>query len=366
MQNPTGQRPAAVVKERRDPFEIGGVTIPAGTRRTVDLPLSLLSNHTPMTVPVHVVHGRKEGPRLFVCSALHGDEINGVEIIRRLLQLQRLSRLKGTLLAVPVVNVYGFVSNTRYLPDRRDLNRSFPGSANGSLAGQLANLFLQEVVSRSTHGIDLHTGAIHRTNFPQVRADLTNPEVLRLAYAFGAPLVLDAVLREGSLRQSAIKQNVPTLTYEAGEALRFDESGIRVGLRGVLHVMGALGMLSTPEISTKKPEKKKKMASVLARASYWVRAPSGGILRTSHLPGERINANAKLGSIFDPFGEKEIVVTANNPGILIGRTNLPVVNQGDALFHIASVVDVAVAEKSIEQFREEVEEKTELEDLDIV
>ena len=184
----------------------------------IDLPITDLSTHTPITMPVVVIHGRKPGPCLFVCAALHGDEINGVEIIRRLLQLSGLKRLSGTLIAIPVVNVPGILSLSRYLPDRRDLNRSFPGLTRGSLAARLARLFFDQIITPSTHGIDLHTGAIHRENFPQIRANLSQPEAGRMARAFGVPLVIDAGDREGSLREAASKQEVPVIVYEAGEA----------------------------------------------------------------------------------------------------------------------------------------------------
>jgi len=147
---------------------------------------------------VHVIHGKREGPVLFLSAALHGDEINGVEIIRRVLKHRSLSRLKGTLIAVPIVNVYGFLYKSRYLPDRRDLNRSFPGSQQGSMASRTANLFLTEIVSKCSHGIDLHTGAIHRDNLPQVRALMDDPETERMAYAFRAPVVLNTDIVEGS------------------------------------------------------------------------------------------------------------------------------------------------------------------------
>jgi len=223
-------------------------------------------------IPVGIVHGRTSGPRLFVSAALHGDEINGTEIVRRLLRMPILKRLRGTLIAVPVVNVYGFVSQTRYLPDRRDLNRSFPGSAKGSLAARLASTFLREIVEQSTHGIDLHTGSLHRVNLPQIRATLSSPGVETMARAFGAPVILDAGLREGSLRSEASKRNIPVLVYEAGEALRFDEISIRAGIKGVVSVMRALGMLAPARNPRKVP------AAVIANRSVWVRAPETGIL----------------------------------------------------------------------------------------
>jgi len=236
MQPPSDQK-------AEHPIVIGGVEVLPGERRTIDLPITDLSTHTPVTMPIHVVRGRRAGPTLFVCAALHGDEINGVEIIRRLLKLSGLKRLHGSLIAVPIVNVLGFLSQSRYLPDRRDLNRSFPGSAQGSLAGRLARLFLEEIVSKSTHGIDLHTAAIHRDNFPQVRANLDDPECERLAQAFGVPLVINTGFREGSLREAAAQHAVPVIVYEAGEALRFEENCIRAGVKGVVRIMRLLEML---------------------------------------------------------------------------------------------------------------------------
>ena len=171
------------------PFRIGPCDIAPGTRQSVDLPVSVLSNHTKMTLPVHVVHGSKPGPVLFLSAVVHGDEILGVEIIRRVLRHAALKHLGGTVLAVPIVNALGFLNHSRYMPDRRDLNRSFPGSDHGSLASLLADLFMREVVMRSDYGIDLHTAALHRTNLPQIRVAPDQPELIELAEAFGAPVV---------------------------------------------------------------------------------------------------------------------------------------------------------------------------------
>lgn len=365
MPNLKKRKPVARVEDdkvkARKPFRIGSYSVPAGTRQTIDLPISLLYDHTPMTLTVHVIHGRRPGPRLFVCAAVHGDELNGVEIIRRLIRLSRISRLRGTLVAVPIVNIYGFISNTRYLPDRRDLNRSFPGSSQGSLASQLANVFMKEVVGCCDYGIDLHTGAIHRTNFPQVRADLSNPELKKMAKAFSVPIILHAPFRDGSLRKSAMDINVPTLVYEAGEALRLDEVSIRSGVNGVLRVMQSLGMLGSKLL------RPSRIRSILASSSYWVRAPEGGILRASITSGTSIEPGRILGKIADPYGKDEIEIVAKETGVLIGRSNLPVVNQGDALFHIAKVLDVEIAEQTVEKFHDEFDtgdEDNESSDLD--
>ena len=180
-------------KHVRGAFEIGGHKVEVGTRRLVDLPVSKLSNHTPVTLPVHVLHGLRPGPAMFISAAIHGDELNGVEIIRRVLKTLQPGAISGTLLAIPVVNAYGFIGRSRYLPDRRDLNRSFPGSSTGSLAARLAHLFLNEVVRRCQFGIDLHTAAVHRVNLPQIRATTARRQRCReLAEAFGAQVVLES------------------------------------------------------------------------------------------------------------------------------------------------------------------------------
>lgn len=336
-------------RPKQKPITVGGVEIRAGERRTVDLPITDLSTHAPVTMPIHVVHGRRPGPRLFVCAALHGDEINGVEIIRRLLRLSALKRLQGTLIAVPIVNALGFISQSRYLPDRRDLNRSFPGSTHGSLAGRLARLFMEEVVSKSTHGIDLHTAAIHRDNFPQIRANLDDPECERLAQAFGVPVVVNTGFREGSLREAAARLSVPVMVYEAGEALRFDEACIRAGVKGVVRVMRTLEMLSSSRgkgIRTNKP--------LVIRSSKWVRAPQSGLLRSGTALGSPVKEDQILGVISDPFGENEVEVRASIGGVIIGRSNIPLVHEGDALFHIARHEGTQVVARSLEEFEPEV------------
>ncbi len=316
----------------RPGFEIGGQTVAPGTRRTIDLPVSVLSDHTPVSMSVHVVHGRKPGPVLFVSAAIHGDEVIGVEIARRLLRSKQINRLNGTLMVVPIVNAFGFLNQSRYLPDRRDLNRTFPGSEGGSLSARLAHLFMTEVVARSDFGIDLHSAAIHRTNFPQIRLSSSNPETLRLSEVFGAPLIIHAGHRDGSLRREAAKIGVDVLLLEAGEALRFDELSGRVGFGGILRVMHAMGMISGKGVS------KNRVASLTAKTTTWIRAPAGGILRSYRATGDGTSAGEALGVISDPFGDNEIEVRSTMGGIIIGRTNMPVVNEGDALFHVAKTI----------------------------
>jgi predicted deacylase len=331
-----------------DLVTINGVSISPGDRTTIDLPAGRLYTHTPMTIPVHVVRGKKAGPHLFISAAIHGDEINGVEIIRRVLKLSTLKRLRGTIIAVPIVNVHGFINHSRYLPDRRDLNRSFPGTEKGSLAARLAHLFMQEIVAQSTHGIDIHTGAIHRNNLPQIRANLDDQETEKLARAFKVPVIISSNLRDGSLREAAAEHGIPMLLYEAGEALRFDEVSISAGVKGIINVMRALEMLPP---SRSKP--KKHIEPVVARSTSWVRAPGSGIFRAMVPLGGRVKKETLLGVVADPFGEKEIKITSPFSGIVIGRTNLPLVNEGDALYHVARFEDIKDAEAKVDEFHEE-------------
>ena len=330
-------------KPARAPFEIAGISVAPGERKKIDIPISLLANHTGMKLSVEVIHGRTDGPVLFVSGAVHGDEIIGVEIIRRLAQSRQLKKLAGTILLIPIVNAYGFIANSRYLPDRRDLNRSFPGNANGSLAGQLANKFMTEIVARSDCGIDLHSGAVHRANLPQIRALISDKRVKALASAFGAPIVLNANLRDGSLREAAREENCDMLLYEAGEALRFDERAVRIGVKGAFQVMRHLQMLGP--LKREKPEPK----PVFSQSSHWLRAPVGGIVRCFKRNGDQVREGEKLAIVSDPFGENEERVIARKDGVVVGRLNLPVVNRGDALFHVAEVFDPDAAGAGIEK-----------------
>lgn len=336
----------------RTTFEIGGKLIQPGQRVTVELAVPDLYTHTGITLPVCVIHGRKDGPVLFLSGAIHGDEINGVEIIRRILKSKAMNNLKGTLLAVPVVNIYGFINKTRYLPDRRDLNRSFPGSETGSLASRMANVFLSEIVSRCTHGIDLHTAAIHRDNLPQIRALMDDPETQRIALAFSLPVILNTRIVEGSLRESAEKTGVSVIVYEAGEALRFDEASIRGGVKGIISVMREIDMLP----KSKKPHRE--YNPLVAKSSTWVRAPQSGILRSMKVLGATVTKNELMGFISDPFGETEKEVRATEHGIIIGRTNIPLVNEGEALFHIAQFKSTRDVAGQVEQSRNELDPST--------
>ncbi|MFP3949254.1 MAG: succinylglutamate desuccinylase/aspartoacylase family protein, partial [Longimicrobiales bacterium] len=205
----------------RPPLEIGDRTVLPGTREHLKLPVARLTTGSLLSVPLEVVHGRKPGRAVWLSGAIHGDELDGVEIIRRVLDRLRPETLDGTVVAAPIVNVYGFESGSRYLPDRRDLNRSFPGGKKGSMASRIAHLFMTEVVESCDYGVDFHCGSDQRENLPQVRADLEDEEILRLALAFGAPVVLHNSPPDGSLRKAALEAGARVILYEAGEAGRF-------------------------------------------------------------------------------------------------------------------------------------------------
>jgi predicted deacylase len=326
----------------RESIQIGDVEVKPGQRRTINLPIARLYTHSEISIPVHVIHGRKEGPRLFVCAAVHGDEINGVEVIRRLLKLKILDRLHGTLIAIPIVNVYGFIHLSRYLPDRRDLNRFFPGTDTGSLTSRLGSLLMEEVVDKCTHGIDFHTGSNHRTNLPQIRACLDDPETERIARAFGASVIIDARLQDGSLREAVAEKGIPMLLYEGGEALRFNEIAIQTGLRGILAVMREIGLLK------KVAPRKKPAESLIIHSTKWLRAPISGILYKGVRLGTKVSKDEVIGIIGDPFGENEEHLRSPVSGIVIGRIKLPLVHQGDALFHIANLDDADPLPASLE------------------
>ncbi len=341
-------------------FEIGGERIAPGERRTVDLPVSVLSDHTPVTMSTHVIHGKRPGPTVFVSAAIHGDEVIGVEIVRRVLQSPKLRGLRGTLICIPIVNAFGFLNHSRYLPDRRDLNRSFPGSEKGSLAGRLAHLFIKEIVKKSDYGIDLHSAASHRDNYPQVRVTPGRPKLRELADMFGAPILLTSKVREGSLREAASAVDCDVLLYEAGGGLRFDEFAVRVGTTGVLRTLHGLGMIGG------KPVAPSKAKPLVCSDSYWMRSPAGGLLRTFKKSGDTVVEGDLLGVVSDPFGEVETPIAAHSDGVIIGRSELPIVNEGDATFHVAHPARNRNAETALDLYTADVEGSTLFDEDEII
>jgi predicted deacylase len=315
---------------RRPSFRLGELDVAPGRSAAGELPIARQVTGTRISLPIQVLHGRAPGRTVWLSAAVHGDEINGVEIIRRVTRGLDARKMAGTVIAVPIVNVHGFLNGDRYLPDRRDLNRSFPGSPSGSLAARIANLFMTEIVSRCDVGIDLHTGSDHRTNLPHVRADLDDPETRKLAEAFGAPLMLHARVRDGSLRGAATERGSTVLLYEGGEALRFDAEALSVGTDGIRRVLAELGVID-PDDTGPRP------VPVESRRSTWVRARRSGIVLLDAELGEVVQRGQLLGVIHDSVGKRLAGVTAPKVGIVVGRVQQPLVNQGDALVNLAEV-----------------------------
>ena len=296
----------------------------------MELPIGNLMSGTPVALPLIVVHGKKEGPVVWLSAAIHGDEICGVEIIRQVLDAINSPSMAGTVIAAPVVNVHGFNTNDRYLPDRRDLNRSFPGSQRGSLASRIAYLFTKEIVKRSDLGIDLHTGSDLRTNLPQIRCDIDHGPTLELANVFGAPIVIDARLRDGSLRQAAVEEGKTMLLFEGGEASRFDPAAIAVGTAGVLRTLNHVGVTDV--------EVPLGQRSLFSRSTSWSRASNSGIVHLDARLGELVSAKQQLATIYDPFGKSLGKIKSKYDGIVIGHSQAPLVNRGDAISHVARIM----------------------------
>jgi uncharacterized protein len=309
------------------PFTISGVEVPPGKRARVEIPIAGMVTGGILSLPVEVRNGRRDGPTVWVNAAIHGDELNGIEAIRRVAGEVRADRLRGRVLFVPIVNLFGFLHQSRYLPDRRDLNRSFPGSPRGSLASRLAHLFLTEIVDRCQAGIDLHTGSDHRTNLPQVRGDLDDPAVRAMARAFGAPVAVHSAIRDGSLRAAGAQRGIPVLVYEGGGPHRFDPEAVERGARGVLGVLRHLGMLTSVGEPTAPP--------LEVRSTRWIRAGRSGLARMEVEMGRVVRKGERLGFIADSFGDAPAVLRAPVDGMIIGVSHQPVVHRGDAVANLA-------------------------------
>lgn len=310
-------------------LRIGTHTILPGQRTKIALPVAKLYTDADVSLPVYIIRGKREGPTIFVSAAVHGDELNGIEIVHRIINMKRFKVIRGTVIFVPMVNVHGVIHQSRYLPDRRDLNRSFPGSPKGSLAARVANIFKTEIIDKCQYGIDLHTGAIHRTNLPQIRANVEDEVTAQLANAFGAPVVLHSEEIDGSLRDCAANSNTKVLVYEGGEALRFDETSIRMGTRGVIRVLRHLNMVSKSRRLRDVPE------PVIARGSQWVRGSASGIVKHRYQLGDYVKKGDQLATISSAYGEELAVIVAPRTGVIIGKQNIPLVQEGEAMYHIA-------------------------------
>lgn len=325
-------------------------SIPAGTKKTILFPAPNINTQIKIDIPVHIFHGQFSGPTMFITSALHGDELSSIEIIRRVHNYIRLKHLAGTIITVPVINIHGVIMQTRYLSDRRDLNRSFPGATKGTLAARLAHGVLQQIVKNCDFGIDLHTGASGRMNMPQLRVDLRIPGVKKLAKSFNGPVILDAKERAGSLRQAAGRLGIPVIVYEGGEALRFNEMCVRAGVRGILSVLHHYNMLQS-----KDPRIIQRPRSVITDTSRWVRAPMSGFVEpVPDILSRTVKKGALLAYIHDPFLiNPSTKVIAPFEGMIIGQAQRAMATQGDALYHIASFRKISGVASYIEDYRDE-------------
>ncbi len=306
---------------------INGKSIDRGEKVLTKLVISKLPSGTVIEIPIYVFRSVHDGPVVLLMAGMHGDEVNGTEIIRRMLSKKMLYPLKGTIIAVPILNIYGFLNFSREVPDGKDVNRSFPGNRDGSLASRVAHRFMKDVMPYVDYGVDFHTGGSSRTNYPQIRCVMSNSKNEELAKAFSAPFILNAPYRQGSLRKEASKLNKSILVYETGESLRFDEFGIREGMEGTLRLLHHLGMLASAPAAQEETK--------VCMKDIWLRAKNAGLFRSQIKIGDYVKKNQVIGSITDPYGEMEVRLNAPSNGYVIGLNNMPVVNQGDALLHIA-------------------------------
>lgn len=310
-----------------DFIQINGEKIGRGEDKELDLKIARLPTYTNIDLPVRVIRSNKPGPVVLLTGGLHGDEINGIEIVRRLLANKLLQLEKGSVIAIPLMNVYGFIQNVRGVPDGKDINRSFPGSKSGSLAKLLAFTIMKEIVPKIDYGIDFHTGGSSRSNFPQVRCVLDIEKNLELARAFAPPIILHSALINKSFRKAAYRKKKHILVYETGESMRFDQGGIQEGINGTLRLLKHLEMISeAPE--PHQPE--------IYEKSDWVRASFAGLYHTKVKLGEYVEKGMILGSITDPFGNEKKRIKSKTEGRVIGINNCPVVHKGDAILHIAT------------------------------
>jgi len=312
--------------KRRPPLSIAGRRIKRGETHDIRLQFSESYTGLSISVPIRVIAAPKSGPVVYMTALVHGDELNGLGIIRELLLENPLALTHGTVIAVPAVNVYGLEAHSRYLPDRRDLNRSFPGSSAGSLSSRLAHTVFNEIISKCDYGIDFHTAAQGRTNYPNVRGDLSDPDVKDLARAFGAGLIVDGAGPEGSLRWEAVKAGVPTIILEAGETWKIEPGIVELGVRGATNVLQRLNMMAGDPVDPP--------FQSLIRKTTWVRADRGGVLKYHVAPGEVVKKDQALAVNLDIFGGEQNRLTSPVDGVVLGMATMPLAKPGDAIFHI--------------------------------
>jgi predicted deacylase len=305
---------------------INTVEIKPGDNKTVELKVSKLASGTNISIQAHIFRSKKDGPTVLIAGGIHGDEINGIEIVRRAVKSKLFEDLNcGTVIALPLVNIYGFINFSRELPDGKDVNRSFPGSKSGSLASRIAHVITHQILPHIDLGLDFHTGGASIYNYPQIRAFRGDEKSLALAKVFNAPLTLESGLVTKSLRKEAYKKNIPMLVYEGGESLRLDDFSIKEGINGIKKVLNHYKMIDE-KINIQKTETLKQ--------HKWLRASIAGIFVPKKITGEWFKKGDVLGIITNPYGQFEKQIVAGQNGFIFGHDNKPVVNQGKALFHI--------------------------------
>ncbi|TGD83158.1 succinylglutamate desuccinylase/aspartoacylase family protein [Hymenobacter wooponensis] len=306
---------------------LNGLVIKPGQSVLTRLVISRLPSGTVIDIPVHVFRSTEPGPTVLLMAGMHGDEVNGIETIRRMIRRNLLHPLRGTVIAIPILNIYGFLNFSREVPDGKDVNRSFPGNPRGSLASRVAHRFMREIMPLIDYGIDFHTGGAARANISQVRCLLhQDEETDALAAAFAAPFTLHASLRPGSLRETAMQEGRRIIVYETGESLRLDEAGIEMAIAGTFRVLHHLGMVENAPPAA--------AASVVCMRSTWLRARYAGLFRSDVHLGDYIEKGQVYGSVADPYGENSVRLESPVTGYIIGLNHMPVVNQGDALVHV--------------------------------
>ncbi|HEX7900256.1 MAG TPA: succinylglutamate desuccinylase/aspartoacylase family protein [Planctomycetota bacterium] len=311
------------------PFTLAGMKVPPGRRKDLRIRISEFYTATPVFLPVSVAHGPRPGPVVYVVAAIHGNEINGIEMVRQVRQAVDARKLRGTLILVMIANPISFLNMSRDLPDGRDLNRFFPGRERGSMASLIADAIFTKIVRHADFGIDLHTAAAGRTNLPHVRADLRSPALRRLSTAFGCEVVFDMPGEEGMLRRAASRAGVPTIVYEAGEPLKFQKPLIRRGVEGILNVLADLKMYDV--------ERVRPPFQIIVEDHRWIRAKRGGIVNLQVKPGDIIDKDEVIAVNTKPFGTELRKIRAPYSGLVVGCTTLPMVIPGSAVCHLVSL-----------------------------
>jgi predicted deacylase len=308
-------------------FIINGTAIIPGQEVTLRLPVGSLPSGNRIYIKGHIYRSLNPGPVMLALGGVHGDEINGIEIVRRAVEEEFFKNLQqGSVIAIPLLNIYGFINYSRDVPDGKDVNRSFPGSLDGSLAARVAFIVTKKILPLADFIIDFHTGGRNHYNYPQARFTKGDKASEELARLFGAPYILSNAPISHSLRKVAHEALKPLVVFEGGENQRYDGFSIEHGLKGLKRVMAAKGMIAEELAPARKV--------IVMRRSLWLRAPWSGMFRCHKPAGQRIVEGEPLGSINDPFGTEKIRIYAPRNGHILGHTNAPVVNQGDALFHI--------------------------------